>query len=334
MKQIPLLAAVSICLASATVAAGGDGSEPTASETQIRQWVADLADDTFVVRERATTRLGEAGRPAIDPLAEAADSDDLEVATRAVRVLLQYGQGNDSNLAIAALERVAALKNRPAESAAASNALASLREEHAREEVLRLGAQPVLLNVQSVPLASGAAPDDELWHLKVSDDWRGGDDGFRHIKHLHSLRTLLVYSSTVGDRGIAQLSDMPALERIDLFGTKVTPDGVAQLQKRFPQAKIDVRNGAQLGILSHAPVGQNGQPQQPATVESVVPGSGAAVGGVRKGDVITAIDGQAVNDFQQLTEIIGKYQAGQKAKLTVLRNGDQQDLEVELGRWH
>ena len=64
------------------------------------------------------------------------------------------------------------------------------------------------------------------------------------------------------------------------------------------------------------------------SVRAVQPKSGAEKAGLQKGDVITAIDGEVIQDGLHLRSIMGKYVAGDTLKLTVKR-GDK-ELEIEL----
>jgi putative serine protease PepD len=68
-----------------------------------------------------------------------------------------------------------------------------------------------------------------------------------------------------------------------------------------------------------------------ASVTSVESGSGAAKGGVKAGDVITAVNGKAVTTPEQLRAIIAAYKPGDTLKLEVRRSGSTQTLTVTLG---
>ena len=52
-------------------------------------------------------------------------------------------------------------------------------------------------------------------------------------------------------------------------------------------------------------------------VSDVPEGSNAAAAGLRRGDVITALDGRSVTDVSQLQELLQYYSAGQTVTLTV-----------------
>ena len=68
-----------------------------------------------------------------------------------------------------------------------------------------------------------------------------------------------------------------------------------------------------------------------ALVGDVTPGSPAAKGGLQKGDIITAIDGQQIADANALRLKIGMLDPSAKANLKVLRDGRTQDMAVQLG---
>ncbi|NCD69299.1 trypsin-like peptidase domain-containing protein [Mucilaginibacter agri] len=65
-------------------------------------------------------------------------------------------------------------------------------------------------------------------------------------------------------------------------------------------------------------------------VNDVVDGGGAQQAGVRKGDIITKVDGTTIYESSDLQERIGRLQPGDKVKLTVLRDGGTKDIAVTL----
>jgi S1-C subfamily serine protease len=50
------------------------------------------------------------------------------------------------------------------------------------------------------------------------------------------------------------------------------------------------------------------------------------------GDIITAVDGQSVNSFEQLSKAISSKKPGDEVTLAIYRNGKQQTLTAKLGR--
>ena len=65
-------------------------------------------------------------------------------------------------------------------------------------------------------------------------------------------------------------------------------------------------------------------------VNEVVEGSAAEEAGLRKGDIITAIDGVKTNDASTLMEKIARHRPGDKVVLDYLRNGTKKEAVVVL----
>ncbi len=68
-----------------------------------------------------------------------------------------------------------------------------------------------------------------------------------------------------------------------------------------------------------------------AEVAEVVPGSGAAEAGIQVGDIITAVDGVNVTSSESLVALIRNSEVGQELTLTLIRDGNEQDVDVTLG---
>jgi putative serine protease PepD len=86
------------------------------------------------------------------------------------------------------------------------------------------------------------------------------------------------------------------------------------------------------GKAQHALLGVNVQTAlNGVSVAAVESGSGAADGGVKTGDVITAIDGTTVTSAERLRAVIASHKPGDTVKLTVRRAGESKTLTVTLG---
>lgn len=68
----------------------------------------------------------------------------------------------------------------------------------------------------------------------------------------------------------------------------------------------------------------------PVVIE-VIPDAPAAEAGLQPGDLITTVDGEAVDTARQLTDLIGGKAPGDTVELTVERNGTTRTLTVTLG---
>jgi S1-C subfamily serine protease len=68
-----------------------------------------------------------------------------------------------------------------------------------------------------------------------------------------------------------------------------------------------------------------------AIVGGVQKGGAAEKAGLKSGDVITAFNGAAVNDGNELRNLVAATQPGTEATLNVLRDGREQQIKVTLG---
>jgi serine protease Do len=65
-------------------------------------------------------------------------------------------------------------------------------------------------------------------------------------------------------------------------------------------------------------------------VANLTANSGAAAAGIKKGDLITGINGTSVNSVPQLTEQVARYHPGDKVSIDYIRNGAPNTVSVEL----
>ena len=83
------------------------------------------------------------------------------------------------------------------------------------------------------------------------------------------------------------------------------------------QFHLSVKRGAYITS------GTSGQP-------SVVKGSPADKAGLKDKDVITKIDGVAIDENNSLTSVIGKHSVGDRVTLTIIRDGKEQSIKLTL----
>ena len=77
----------------------------------------------------------------------------------------------------------------------------------------------------------------------------------------------------------------------------------------------------------------------PCEIRTVEPGSAADQAGIRPGDVVLAVDGNPVADFDGLTARVAGRGQGERVRLSVARGGaadgelERLEFEVRLDAW-
>lgn len=304
-------------------------ADSSVSKQTISQWIELLDSEQFDQRERAQSQLTAAGPSALAEIAAAARSASLESSTRAINILLTWSEGKDRLLAVAALEQLASMKNRPIESARAAEVLAEVRELAALEAIVALGGSyqinPQLRGVVNfVPTVN--------YQIIIGSEWRGGVESLQLLERIPHTAVVSFYASPLGDEALECLQNLPQLGRVELYGTRFSQAAIEELPQKLPKVReIDIRpSAAFLGIRGDG--GQN------AHVVDIVPDSAAAKAGIRREDVITHIAGKEVKDFVALTGMVSQYQPGETVQITVVRRGENQELQtlelpVTLDQW-
>lgn len=315
-----VVTAVALAAPGGLPAARAQEAAVVATADQIAGWIEQLGAPQYARREAASKNLLAAGQPAIGPLAAAIRAGDLEVASRGVEILREM-------LAVEPLaeQAEAALEACAEESKAAARLAAAALEFHqfgqaaaARERLESLGAV-----FRERPLVELAGDEVEFGRA-----WKGSSGDLRELTRLPRLRAVAFHGVKLDERGVATLGRLQRLERIELFGTGLGDEAIAVLEGKLPAAEIDVRRGGKLGVGALAFGGA-------CEIQTVEPGSAADQAGVRPGDVVVAIDGVAVADFEGLTTRVSGRIPGDTIRLTVARRGgdpggDAQRLEIEI----
>ncbi|HCB58207.1 MAG TPA: signal protein PDZ, partial [Arthrobacter bacterium] len=68
-----------------------------------------------------------------------------------------------------------------------------------------------------------------------------------------------------------------------------------------------------------------------ADVATVEANSAGAKAGIKVGDVVTKFNDLVISDPNQLTAAVREQPGGATAKVTILRNGQEQTLDITLG---
>lgn len=92
---------------------------------------------------------------------------------------------------------------------------------------------------------------------------------------------------------------------------------------------LDLNDEYQIRMYNRE-MGTDLKSQQGILVQSVTDNGGAQAAGIRKGDIITEIDGKKVTSFNQLSFAVGSKNPGDKVLVKVLRDGKEREFTVTL----
>ena len=258
-----------------------------------------------------------------------------------------------------ALEKIAAspevVASRRAELSLA--ALNQLRQQRTVEELEKLGAKfdvtrefggmflaEVITTIEIGPDWRGE--ENDLRRLKwlanvryvtfvgprVTDGW------VRHVGGMQNLSWLSIKRAAITDAALQTLADVPRLSFVDLkyvrigdgaveslakikqaqslriFGTDMTFAGADKLKAALPMAKVDYRRGGFLGVGGSqlSPIG--------CEIGRLTDNSAAATAGMQLNDIILRYEGQPVESFEKLTELIAHNGVGETVTIDVARD--------------
>jgi Lon-like protease len=156
--------------------------------------------------------------------------------------------------------------------------------------------------------------------LQIPDEFRKPKPPGHHLAFTAVYEQEASWSEVAHARLAGQAEIVPAID--------VRPPGTSQEQLNATNKRLidESKPVAAVVALRAAgyPVNITGQG---AEVESIIAGM-PAQGVLQVGDIITAVDGQAVTTIDSLIADIRRHQVGERVRLTIRRDGQDQDVEV------
>jgi S1-C subfamily serine protease len=107
-------------------------------------------------------------------------------------------------------------------------------------------------------------------------------------------------------------------------------DSSLTFREAGPKVRPDWKNGRFKVTLGIMPDFMDSDDHAGMRVDMVSPGRPAALGGMKKGDYIIAIDGKPVENVYDYMFRMSKVTAGQQIIVSVLRNEEKLDLLIQL----
>lgn len=308
---------------------------------EINRLITDLGSPEFARRQNAVATLRNAQGQQLQELCKVLETGtDSESARRIVEVLeIRYEQApldsDDVRSTSEALEK-SAHSERWFVSEAARDVLDRHWQRRTEIAVVELVSMKVPLspkdpselwkqNPDAPPQMFGQADPTSSRHLKIYIDknWPGNDRAFELLKRLDSLQT-------------ESFMTQPRLVSIYLIdGHPLAIEQVAILKGTFGDTQIAERGRVCLGVLNEPRFGV----EEGILVGSVQKGSSADAAGIRSGDLIVAMNGKKLTDFDQLVTQLRSFDVGDKIMLNIRSNGLQDEggsrsVEVTLKGWH
>lgn len=201
--------------------------------------------------------------------------------------------------------------------------------------------------------------DVQISNDKVTADW------FAHIAKMPNVRLMTIKDGPVDLEMLRELdpllprmigfrlyyldikgslaplfSKMINLQRAELFGMVV--DGKELFLNEAEQERImrvvpditrqvdnfKIRSGGFLGVHGSSS-GGNG----PCVIQNVNQDSGAYKAGLRGGDTMVEVDGEKVDSFTHLIQLLKDKKVGDRVEMIAVRGSETKKLDVTLGKW-
>ncbi len=178
---------------------------PNVTDQLMRQWVAQLGDDSFSKRKAATDALIKAGPVAISVLEAVSNSDNREVRARA--------QSIKQKIVANAVKILASLG-------------VSLTPINSHEPIWLNASRSRITDADLIQVSCLRS----LVRIRL-DNMPVGDEGLRHLRPLVGLTKISLRNTKVTDATINHLVGMPKLTCLNLDGCRISDEGLAAMAK-------------------------------------------------------------------------------------------------------
>lgn len=149
------------------------------------------------------------------------------------------------------------------------------------------------------------------------------------LPHLQAIR--LYYLDVKGEDLAPLFAKMVNLQRAEIFGLDLNDKEEERIKSVVPMIasdKIEIRRGGFLGVHGSVDLVDG-----PCVIQNVNQDSGAYKAGLRGGDRVTMVDGNQVDSFTHLIDLLRNKKVGDKIEMEAIRDGVTKKLDITLGKW-
>jgi len=281
---------------------------------QAIEYILDLESEDFQARQKATSTLPDYGVQVIEPLMKVAHGDSLEAAVRAILVIESIyvkGKADSVSKAEDALDTLTRAKN-PSVAIRAEEAIdrhSDIRKKRAIREIKKMGGNVKLWTAKTIAIAQkgNSVVPGQVRFIALGSKWTGKEHGLRYLKRVGRFEALYL-----------------------IKGHPFSELAMDDLVKGLSGTPYQIRNSeAMLGITST----NNPNDQGWCEVGSVSEGLAAQKAGIQAEDLIVKFDGQPVQNFEALVDLIGKKAPHDTVDIELLRDKTLMTLKVTLSSW-
>jgi C-terminal processing protease CtpA/Prc len=131
----------------------------------------------------------------------------------------------------------------------------------------------------------------------------------------------------INGAGMADIASL-AMSIVERLGGSARPAYVKLPAPSAPPVSSNTKDGAFLGVSADLAVEADG-----VRLAQVLPDTAAARAGLRSGDMIIRVDGDAVASFGQLRSLILQKRPGDVVRLVYVRDGEDHVVSAKLGAY-
>jgi len=181
----------------------------------------------------------------------------------------------------------------------------------------------------------GLLPGGNFIQVFITDEWIGNRDDLSVLQRMPDIHRLNVPAPRIGNfrPGFFFRPGQPAVAypRLAVFvinGHPLKNQDVTWLRSTIGDARISDRGQVMLGI--RAPWGATAAG---CRIGAIVPHGSAQLSGLEAGDLITSVEGQTIESFEDLVEVLRGFQVGETVQVRVWRQSGLSLVDVELRGW-